>query len=253
MLATAILLTMPIISGETPAERLLQAAKEGDTGRIRKLVEKAPPVDVNLPDEQGWSALMYAIRGGHDQTAKWLLQNGANPGLTNEDKETPLIVATKYRRTRMLRELIERSAADIDVVDGRGWSAYTWAEFLSFDEGLDLLARAGANVRPPTEPLPFHIVSEEGLVPPRLLKQVEPKYTDEALDAGIQGELVVEILIQKDGTPLPIRLVRALDPRVDRNAMETASEWRFEAAKVAGEPVELIAEISIAFRILDKK
>jgi TonB family protein len=253
MLAIAILLSLPLIAGETEGEKLLQAAKEGNTGRIRKLVEKTPPVDVNLRDEQGWSALMYAIRGGHDKTAKWLLENGANPGLLNEDKETSLIVATKYRRTGLLRELIEKSAMDIDIVDRRGWSAYTWAVFLNFEDGIEFLAGAGAKVKPPTEPLPFHRANEDGLVPPRLLKHVEPGYTREALDAGMQGELIVEVLIQKDGTPLPIRVSRSLDPQLDAMATQTAAEWRFEAATLDREPVEIIAEIAVDFKIGEKK
>lgn len=98
MLVSVILLTFPWIAGQSLNEDLLQASKRGDALKVRKLLERASSVDVNYQDKNGWSALMYAVRGGHDKSVNWILERGANPDLRNDDEESTLIVATKYRR-----------------------------------------------------------------------------------------------------------------------------------------------------------
>lgn len=50
-------------------------------------------VKVNLQDNDGWTPLMYAIQGGHDQVSKCLVQLKADVNIRNDDGESALMMA----------------------------------------------------------------------------------------------------------------------------------------------------------------
>jgi ankyrin repeat protein len=49
---------------------LFDAAKKGDTNAVQALLEKG--ADINAKDEEGKTALMYAVEGGHSETVRLL-------------------------------------------------------------------------------------------------------------------------------------------------------------------------------------
>jgi protein TonB len=89
-----------------------------------------------------------------------------------------------------------------------------------------------------------------GLTPPVLLRKIQPGFTEEALARKIQGEVVIEVVILKDGTVRPVRVLRGLSADLNQKAFEAASLWKFIPAKFKGQPVDLIAEIVVDFNIL---
>ncbi|WP_114417495.1 response regulator [Marinospirillum perlucidum] len=58
------------------------AAVEGDTQTLEELVEELG--DIDLPDQQGNSALMFAVMMRNEEAARLLLQAGANPNLQHQ-------------------------------------------------------------------------------------------------------------------------------------------------------------------------
>jgi protein TonB len=69
--------------------------------------------------------------------------------------------------------------------------------------------------------------------PPRVIKEVKPTYTPEALFQKIQGTVVLELVVRADGQPSEIRVVRSLDPGgLDQQAVIAIQQWRFEAGRV---------------------
>jgi len=89
-----------------------------------------------------------------------------------------------------------------------------------------------------------------GVVPPTLLKEVRPKYTAEALRQGIQGSVMLEVVVGRDGTPLAVRVTRSLDPGgLDEEAITAAREWRFTPGRVGETPVDVLVTIVLDFRI----
>jgi len=89
-----------------------------------------------------------------------------------------------------------------------------------------------------------------GLTPPVLVRQIQPGFTEEALARKIQGEVVVEVVILKDGTVRVVRVLRGLSADLNQKAIDAASQWKFIPAKFKGRPVDLIAEIVVDFNIL---
>ena len=72
-----------------------------------------------------------------------------------------------------------------------------------------------------------------GVSIPRLLKEVKPAYTAEAVAAKVQGTVWVECVVEVDGTVRRIRVVRSLDSRfgLDEEAVAAVKKWQFDPAR----------------------
>ena len=85
---------------------------------------------------------------------------------------------------------------------------------------------------------------------PRLIKEVKPKYTNEALQHMVQGTVVLEVIVTGDGCPSQIRVVRSLDRGgLDEEAVSAVAQWRFEPGRLAGVPVDVLVTVMLDFSI----
>jgi len=84
---------------------------------------------------------------------------------------------------------------------------------------------------------------------PKVIHKVEPEYTKEALDAKIEGEVILSFMIGTDGIPSDIRLLRGLGKGLDEKAIECLKQWRFAPATSHGEPVSAKATVEMNFRL----
>jgi TonB family protein len=68
---------------------------------------------------------------------------------------------------------------------------------------------------------------------------VKPKDTPEALQARIEGTVVMTAVVRTDGTPGDIENTRSLDTEygLDKQAVAAPSQWRFEPGLKDGKPV----------------
>ena len=89
-----------------------------------------------------------------------------------------------------------------------------------------------------------------GVTSPVPIKVVSPSFTDEALARKIQGEVVLEVIIMADGSVKPVRVIQGLGADLNEKALEAASRWQFIPGKFKGKPVDVIAELVVAFNIL---
>jgi TonB family protein len=90
-----------------------------------------------------------------------------------------------------------------------------------------------------------------GVETPRLLREVKPQYTAQAMRAKIQGEVLLECVVQADGTIGKISVVRSLDSTfgLDQEAIKAARQWRFAPGTRFGQPVNVLVTIQIAFTL----
>ena len=85
---------------------------------------------------------------------------------------------------------------------------------------------------------------------PRLIKEVKPNYTKDALLNRIQGTVVLEVVVTADGCASQIRIVRPLDRGgLDEEAMTAVAQWRFEPGRLGATPVDVLVRIELAFVI----
>jgi TonB family protein len=90
-----------------------------------------------------------------------------------------------------------------------------------------------------------------GVETPRLIREIKPQYTAQAMRAKIQGEVLLECVVMQDGSVGNIRVVRSLDAAfgLDQEAIKAARQWRFQPGTRQGQPVPVLVTIAIAFTL----
>ena len=88
-----------------------------------------------------------------------------------------------------------------------------------------------------------------GVEPPRLLREVKARYTDEARRRGTTGNVILEIVIARDGTVGDVSVRRGLGSGLDERAIEAVRQWKFAPARRLGEPVDVIVEVAVEFML----
>lgn len=101
-------------------------------------------------------------------------------------------------------------------------------------------SQLGADPRAATKP-------DDPLSAPEPIDTVDPKYPPETMAEHITGEVVLYAIIRKDGSVDSVQLVRGLDPRLDKAAMEAFAQWKFRPGSRAGVPVDIEAVIHVPF------
>ena len=91
---------------------------------------------------------------------------------------------------------------------------------------------------------------EEGFQNPRLMRQSTPKYTKEAKKLGVEGRIVLQILVRKDGSISDFRIVESLGYGLDEKTIaEMRKKWKFRPATRDGKPLDTRAVVALNFRL----
>jgi TonB family protein len=88
-----------------------------------------------------------------------------------------------------------------------------------------------------------------GVTPPTLLHEVKPDYTEEARRGGVRGDVVVEIVVRRDGTVGNVKVLQGLGHGLDERAVTAVKLWKFSPATRKGTPVDVIVEVAMEFRL----
>ena len=88
-----------------------------------------------------------------------------------------------------------------------------------------------------------------GIEAPRLLHEVKPSYTEDARQQGLEGDVILEIVVQRDGTVGEVRILQSLGDGLDQSAVEAVRRWRFEPARRLGSLVDVLVEVAVEFRL----
>lgn len=94
---------------------------------------------------------------------------------------------------------------------------------------------------------------DDALTPPRRLAGDPPVYPEDAREEKIEGTVIVQAVIEKDGTISRTRVLRSLSPSLDRASREAISTWTFEPARLDGEPVSVFYNMTIRYRLDEEK
>jgi len=68
-----------------------------------------------------------------------------------------------------------------------------------------------------------------------------PPYLDDAMEAGIEGDLDLLITVAHGGEVIGARVINSLDPALDEAALATVRTWKFKVShgEPAGFPIKL--------------
>ena len=88
-----------------------------------------------------------------------------------------------------------------------------------------------------------------GVTSPKLLYKQEPTYPPDASRAGIQGNVLLQIVIDEQGVPQNIEVLSPLGYGLDESAIQAVSTWRFKPGEKDGRPVKVMATVETSFRV----
>lgn len=160
--------------------------------------------------------------------------------------------ASHWLRARHLRQRIQA------IVNGGTMSRATLVKWTCVF-GLTLLATTYSAVQ--AFPLrgsgasqgDRHVYStkDPGVVLPTVVREVKPQYTQEAIDAHIEGFVQLAIVIEADGSVSDVRVIESLDPTfgLDDQAVKAAWQWSFKPATKDGQPVAIGVDLQLRFML----
>ena len=90
-----------------------------------------------------------------------------------------------------------------------------------------------------------------GVTLPRILKEVKPSYTPEAMRAKVQGTVLIQCVVRPDGSVSDVQVLRSLDSYfgLDQEAVKAARQWRFAPGLRQGQPVPVQITIELSFTL----
>jgi protein TonB len=78
---------------------------------------------------------------------------------------------------------------------------------------------------------------------------VQPKYTSDAMRAKIQGQVLVQIVVDADGRVGKARIIESLDPDLDEQALAAIRQWLFRPGSMGGREVPVGTVVVMQFRL----
>jgi len=86
-----------------------------------------------------------------------------------------------------------------------------------------------------------------GVSQPIPVSKAEPEYSPAGRKLLTEGTVVLQIVVQPDGTPRDFRVMRSLGYGLDEKAIEAVRKWRFKPGMKDGNAVSVAATIEINF------
>lgn len=90
---------------------------------------------------------------------------------------------------------------------------------------------------------------EDGVKPARALSIKDPMYTDSARRKKTNGQVILAVALNAQGTIDEVKVVRSLEPGLDQASVDAVKQWKFTPATKDGKPVAVQFEVETQFRL----
>jgi len=134
------------------------------------------------------------------------------------------------------------------VCVGVAYSPFRPASTQIVDCDQQLLRGAGGGLDTSVED-PFK--APPGAKAPVPTHTVFAEYSNEARAQRIEGVVLVSLIVNEQGMPTDIRVVRPAGHGLDENAVAAVSQYRFRPATLDGKPIAVRIKIAVSFRLRD--
>jgi len=94
-------------------------------------------------------------------------------------------------------------------------------------------------------------IPKDGVTLPVPVRTVKPGYTAAAMDAHIEGKVLLAVLVLDDGKVGEVTVTESLDKEygLDTQAVEAARQWLFKPGMKGGKPVEVRVTLEMVFTL----
>ncbi len=76
-------------------------------------------------------------------------------------------------------------------------------------------------------------------------------YPEQAIAAGIEGRLILTFVVEPDGRPSQIKVLKSLHPLCDSSAVQALRKTRFVPGRQNGEVVRVRMRLPVQFKLID--
>lgn len=83
---------------------------------------------------------------------------------------------------------------------------------------------------------------------PALLKRVDPVYPEMAVAAQVEGVVILEAVVDREGRVEDVQVLRSL-PLLDNAAKEAVRQWRYSPLLLNGKAERFILTVTVSFRL----
>ena len=84
---------------------------------------------------------------------------------------------------------------------------------------------------------------------PTLVKRVNPEYPDTARRLRIEGLVILEAIITKEGDVQNVKVIKPLNSFCDEAAMKAVKQWKFDPGTQNDIPVDVIMNLTVIFKM----
>jgi TonB family protein len=228
---------------------MLVAVKNDDRAKVQSLI-----ADLEIPNYEHWFTTTFGQEKGESWAEPYgkSLQQNKNDfqdlliQLAHQDGEVSVQKLDTTKRYSTLSSSLDEYLADWKKSDGSGSQRVEHIGYFYFIEGK---FRWNSNVRF----VRIQKANSGSLVPGKPVpgeptKRVRPDYPEEARRKRIQGTVVLNATIRKDGS-VTVQSVASGDPVLSPAAINAARQWHYEPILVNGQPVETPTQIQVLFML----
>ncbi|MDX1584368.1 MAG: energy transducer TonB [Thermoanaerobaculia bacterium] len=87
------------------------------------------------------------------------------------------------------------------------------------------------------------------VTPPVAVYKPEPGYTEDARKARTQGIVILEMIVDEKGEVRDVKVLKPLPNGLTDEAIKAVKGWRYRPGLLDGEPVPVIFNVSVSFRL----
>jgi len=104
---------------------------------------------------------------------------------------------------------------------------------------------------PPPPPAATHAPVRVGgqIQAPTLIHRVEPYYPSTAVDARLQGIVILEAIVDRDGSVAEVKVLRSANTLLDREAILAVKQWRYQPLVLNGIRERFILTVTLTFSL----
>ena len=206
--------------------------------KVKKEKKKKEPTPQELAAAQSLKTRDAAAAPGAAQPAT----PAATPAAAAETNEALAAVSPAHSAMVMNKALDNIFSKDIDQAMMSHLPDY-WQEYFASKSQHRPFMPADASIK----------VVGDGVTPPQVLNSIDPSSNEFAQEFGIAGMEQLRTVVDSTGIPRQIVIARPIGFGLDEKAVEAVKNSHFRPATVNGQPVPVVVDLVVTFRIYSNR